>query len=290
MAAVTAAAAITAGATVYSANQQKKAMDKASKAAGSYGPSYQQSVQGQAHSLPQIIEAESEYGPVLQQLELASAGRGAHGMAELMYEINDAYGPQFLDQALEHMKRVDPEGVAARDKLAEMVMEDAEAGGRLSDPERREVQQAVRAGQAARGNILGDANAYEEAMETGQAAFRRRQAAMQNLSGFLSTRTPMQSMAMMPQTPFMPQTGPGAIDRGAAAGGASTIYGGQQQLAQMRMNQPNPWMQGLGMAVGAGAQMYGAQMGAGGGGGGAPTQSRLPAGYQFNNGQTPQFS
>lgn len=292
MAAVTAAAvagtAITAGASAYSANQQKKAMKSAGKQMD-YGLAYRQSVDGQIAAMPDVLAAEGEFGPQFQQLELAAAGRGAKGMAELMFEINDVYGPQYLDQAMEHLKRVDPEGVAAREKLHGMVMEDAEAGGKLSDAERREVQQSVRKGQAARGNILGDANAYEEAMETGSAAWRRRQSAMQNLSNFMNGPTPQQGIAQLPQTPFMPTTGPGGMDRGAAAGGASSIYQGQQNLAQMQASQPNPWMQGLGMAAGAGAQIYGAHISSQPAAG-VPMQSALPAGYQFNGGQTPSFN
>lgn len=264
-AAIGGAGLATAGASAYSARQQSRAL---SDAAGQmdYYRAYRDSIGAQIDSLPDILKAEGEYGPLLQALELAAAERGARGMAETMLEIQRDFGPAFLDEAMKQWEKADPEGAAARRQLAGLVMEDAANAGRLSDPERREVQQAVRGGQLARGNFLGDASTFEEAMMTGEAAWRRRQQAISNLSGFLAGPTPQQGMAQLPgatggAAPVMPLTGPGVIDRGAAAGGASTIYGGQAALANARLNQPNPWMQGLGMLAGAGTSLAGAYIG-----------------------------
>ncbi|WP_404422900.1 hypothetical protein [Nibricoccus sp. IMCC34717] len=52
---------------------------------------------------------------------------------------------------------------------------DYQLGGKLDDATKREITDSVRAGQASRGNFLGDAAATVEAMEMGSAAEQRKQ-------------------------------------------------------------------------------------------------------------------
>src|SRR5690606_8907623 len=118
----------------------------------------------QLEHLPDVYRAEADWAPRFEGLQIAAIERTAPQIAELMAEIQEEFGPRYLDQYLANLERVDPEGQAARRKLVGMVMEDADAGGALTDDVRREVQQSVRGGQAARGNILGDASAFEESM------------------------------------------------------------------------------------------------------------------------------
>jgi hypothetical protein len=60
-------------------------------------------------------------------------------------------------------------------------MADYELGSKLSDDERSRVEQQARASMAARGNMLGDAAAFREAMEVGEAGEARKAQRMQTL-------------------------------------------------------------------------------------------------------------
>lgn len=107
-----------------------------------------------------------------------------------------------VEQTLKELEASDPEGFAARKKLTQLLsdeagkpvevdpnlaraLEDAAAeyglGSKLDDVSRSEVEQQARAAQAARGNILGNASAFAEAMEVGAAGEARKQARLGNL-------------------------------------------------------------------------------------------------------------
>lgn len=59
---------------------------------------------------------------------------------------------------------------------------DYQQGGKLTDAQRSEVEQQVRAGQSARGNVLGNSAALVEAMEVGKAADAREAQRLQTLT------------------------------------------------------------------------------------------------------------
>jgi hypothetical protein len=227
-----------------------------------YGANYRDALQAEIDLMGPRLEAEREYGPGFDAIQTESAERTAREMSRIMLELEQEYGPQYIEQARENIRLSDPEGWEARMLLHEMVMRDAERGGELSPDERREVQQAVRGGQVARGNVLGDAAAFEEAMETGDAAWRRQQQRMGNLASFTQGATPQAqfgqiSRAQQGASPFAPVGGP-VTDPNRTAQAAGQIHGTQAGLHQAYLNRPNPWMQAAGMITGAGAQMAGA--------------------------------
>lgn len=97
-----------------------------------------------------------------------------------------------IQSYLDLYKQIDPEGYAQRTGLAtsmddylKQAQQEASLGSTLDDATRREVEQATRAGQSARGNIYGTPQLVEEAMSRGSAGEARRQQRQQALSSAL---------------------------------------------------------------------------------------------------------
>ena len=67
-------------------------------------------------------------------------------------------------------------------KLLDDAKSDYALGSKLDDSTAREVEQAVRSAQAARGNVLGSAAATQEAMARGEMGYQRKQQRAQNLA------------------------------------------------------------------------------------------------------------
>jgi hypothetical protein len=93
---------------------------------------------------------------------------------------NDERFGQIYDLA---SKEVSDPTTEALNKSLNSAMADYELGSQLSDSERSAVEQQARAGMASRGNILGDAAAFSEAMEVGAAGDARKAARTQALLG-----------------------------------------------------------------------------------------------------------
>jgi hypothetical protein len=112
-------------------------------------------------------------------------------------------GRRYQDYAAGSMGRgmaigelLDPEGAAMRDRLIGSANEGLELGGQLDPAVRREVQQAARAGQSARGMGLGPSDLHEELMQMGSAA-EARKTQRQNFALGVSERMPdYRSMAI----------------------------------------------------------------------------------------------
>ena len=102
--------------------------------------------------------------------------------------------PQATDvqSYLDLYKQIDPEGYAQRTGMAtsmdaylQQAQQEAALGATLDDATRREVEQATRAGQSARGNVYGTPQLVEEAMSRGSAGEARKQQRQQALASAL---------------------------------------------------------------------------------------------------------
>lgn len=110
---------------------------------------------------------------ILPQLTRMNAESLSQARAQDIQDISD-----LSPAALEALREYNPQQTALADKLAEQAMTDLERGRRLSADEYREIEQATRGAQAARGMGFGPADAFAEAMNVGQAAenrYRQRQ-------------------------------------------------------------------------------------------------------------------
>ena len=119
-------------------------------------------------------------------------------IARRQLALRKELGVENVKQSVEELKAADPESWALRQRLLgevdddrtspelQKLLDDAkseyELGSRLDDSTAREVEQAVRSAQAARGNVLGSAAATQEAMARGEMGYQRKQQRAQNLA------------------------------------------------------------------------------------------------------------
>ena len=220
-------------------------------------------------------------------------------------------------QTIEELKAADPEGYQARKDLQAKLIEQLNSGESAQvDPRleqaladvageyalgstldagtRKEVEQGMRSGQAARGNILGNAAAAAEAMEIGTAGENRKQQRLSNLVNLATqvdnTKYSRDQQNMSNVSNFVlgnPITNQFASLAGAQQGSVAYNPIGYQttglnpNAGQMGTNfalgnysnllseydinsQGNPWMGAVGGLVGAGVGAYfGGPVGAG---------------------------
>lgn len=223
----------------------------------------------------------------------------ARRTAETMLKLQKDLGPQFIQTMRDQLKQADPEGFAAREKQFELAMQgvnqapdtriattvqdqllqELQQGAKLTPDVQNEVEQNVRRGQAARGNLMGNAPQFQESMEIGSQAenrragrqarglsflqsgvtpddvnFRRTQQNQANLASFLSGTTPVTQFGQLSGSgagvvpfaggaPLQTNINPNAGQQGAQnAFGAAGL---NQQAFGLNQNTPNPWTAGI---------------------------------------------
>ena len=177
-----------------------------------------------------------------------------------------SYDPERVEQALALEEAYDPNRARIRTQMGESIAGDLEAGYALPPGLSREIQQATRGAQSARGNIYGGAAANEEAFNTGTRAFDIYNRRLANAGTFLGMPSPAQPDRTAAYTSGGFSTG------GQIAGLGQQAY--QNALAGYNA-QGNPWANALagaasGYAAGGGG-WTGLAMGAAGGVGGNTT-------------------
>jgi hypothetical protein len=242
--------------------------------------------------------------PNTQTIDFAGLGdadvsiANAQKMAPAILALQKKYGAEFINERLKELRLSNPNEMAARDKMYAWIMDEANKqpdltmtkslsgqlldelnqGGELAPDVAREVEQDVRRGQAARGNVMGNAPAFEEAMATGTAAekrkadrqaralaflqsgatpddinFRHFQQSIANLGSFASGQTPSSQFSTISgaqggAVPFVtgePMTT--NVNPNAGAQGAAFA----QQNYQTQAQQPNPWLRGIATGINA---------------------------------------
>lgn len=99
----------------------------------------------------------------------------AHPTAEQLKSYLQTYG------------QVDPTGSAAREALGKQIYGNFGLGSQLDPSTQREVSQATRQAQQARGNVYGTSQLVAEAMARGSAGEARKQQRQQDLLGYLQS-------------------------------------------------------------------------------------------------------
>jgi hypothetical protein len=190
----------------------------------------------------------------LTKAQMAMDRETAFANAQTQLDLQDLYGDEFIAKSRRQLQQSDPEGFAAREQLAQTLMSDFAKGGELSDDVRREVEQSARAGQAARGNYLGQANVTAEAMQTADASEKLKQQRLTNIAAFINGTTPTSQFASVTGAQqgaagWLPQQMVQGIGQNANAGAQATsfatsvygtqanIYATQQQAATAQMGQ-----------------------------------------------------
>ena len=193
--------------------------------------------------------------------------QGSDKLAGAALALDQKYGTDYIAQRLKELEASDPTGFALRKSMGSAVADELAQGYQLAPGMRSEVEQATRAAQAARGNVLGAAPAAAEAMETGNAGYRLFQQRLANASSFLSGTTPVAQFgqiagAQQGATPVMTpaiQSGAGLNPNAGTQGAqfAQQVYGTQAGLYNTQLAN-NPWASffgrvgGLGTGVAAG--------------------------------------
>ena len=92
-----------------------------------------------------------------------------------------------LQSYLDLYNQIDPTGLAARRQLGTDLATQEALGAQLDPVTMRQIEQSVRQGQAARGNVYGTPQLVSEAMTTGQAGLALQQQRQQALQSYLSS-------------------------------------------------------------------------------------------------------
>jgi len=165
--------------------------------------------------------------------------------------------PQRIEQNLALLETYDPDRLRTYNAMGRNVREGVESGYDLPPALRREGQQAIRGAQVARGNVLGNAPANQEAVFSAGQAYDMYNRRLAQAGTFMEMGSPM------------------APDRSAqytAGGNISNLanmgagWGQQQFSQQLASQQPSRWSTALaggatGAAAGASAGPWGAAIG-----------------------------
>jgi hypothetical protein len=207
------------------------------------------------------LDARRRYDPLYMQHEQEMQAQSAAGTSRTALANAKEFAPQFIDANEALLEQANPEGVSLRKKLMDTVSSELDAGRGLTQTEQGEVQRTVRGAQAARGNILGNAAAFEEAIALKRAGDNILEKRLGNAFSALSLRP--QDMWAGLQSPFAPQPSTQAGFRlfntnvgQQVMAGANQNYATDSGIYSSQLNAPNPWMQGLGMIAGAAGQVY----------------------------------
>ncbi len=204
---------------------------------------------------PKQLELYKTIGPEQAQIQTDIQKTQAPQLAQIQLDLQKQFTPQQVDLALETVKRADPQGFAIRETLGKQIQSDLEMGGALNPEETRLAQQDVRAAQVSRGGGTSLGEGLEEAQYLGNQRFQRGQQRQAAASSFLAgiptpqqgaNQTPTPQAGSQPIIPFqqlMPST-TDLVNTERSRYGPSQLYAQPQQEAS-----PNPFMQGLGMAV-----------------------------------------
>lgn len=277
---------------------------------------------GGAQQLSDLREQRARMGEVgdftglgddtLSRKYLGIALDGADELARRQLAAREELGVRNVQQTVAELKAADPEGYAARERIQRALEQDVEGfdpnagdlgkllgdaradyalGNKLDEGTRREVEQAARAAQAARGNILGIAPAVQEAMEIGSAgearkqqraaalsalesaSYGRKQQNLSNASSFL-LGNPITNQfgnlagAQSGALNYQPQAATKGIGQNAnagqqAAGFAQQNYSQAMNAWQQQQSQGDPWMNIASGVIGAGVGAFTGGLGAG---------------------------
>ena len=207
-----------------------------------------------------------------QKIELEGMRASADALAAMSLDIQQRYGKDMNLEHLQRIKEADPVGWEVRQQLAQTTLEELSAGRELGGAASKQVEQSVRGAQAARGNVYGAANIGQEALakfDAGQRLLTQRMSQAQAYA--LGTPITAQYGAISGAQQGAAQVSPMQLNPGiglnpnAGAQGAQfamSSYGTQSQNYATRLaNTTNPWMEGLGMVAGIGAQAAGGYFG-----------------------------
>jgi hypothetical protein len=165
-------------------------------AAPDYAKANREAIEADIETLPERrkIDAQSKLGlgefaglgdaDLTRSMAVGEAD-AAKTRAQYTLDIQKSLGPQFVQNQTELVKQSDPLRWQANQDYVNDLLADFKRGGELDPTVAREVEQTTRGAQAARGNILGNAAAFQEAMQVGQASEARKERRKAGIQSYL---------------------------------------------------------------------------------------------------------
>ena len=174
-------------------------------AAPSIGQTTQESIDAQLSSLPQQLQAEREFGPQFSQASLDLARQFAPEVSQLQLDLQRQFGPDVAQQMVAERDLLTPEVAAGQQALisflggganqrfqegSEAALQDFLSGEEvLTDAQKRNTQQDIRAGQNTRGfAIASPLGSLDEARQLEGLRQNIRQNRFQAATGVLGSQ------------------------------------------------------------------------------------------------------
>lgn len=224
-----------------------------------YAAETKANLQAQIDLAPKVYEAEQEYGPKYTLLGLDKIQTALKG---------DENTPGFFSlygQARDRFASQDQDSNELRSLLNSQAKEQLAAGGALDPALLREIQQATRQAQAARGLGFGNSDAFTEAMNVGEAASRRRAQSQAFATNVLGVNQQLNSPLLSligANVGSTTATSPGIFNPESPY--AQDVHDTNFNAAQARqIANKNFWAQIYGSAIQAGGSIIGGAAGGG---------------------------
>lgn len=173
--------------------------DKKKKSSAAKRPTVPEAQQVPALTAPTPMEA-PKYEPMSVDdfIRFMNAGYDVQlARAPEVAAMQRAQAPYFAQTASQLLNQYNPRFRRAYGALGNRIMEGLAAGYELGPGLGREVTQAIRGAQTARGNILGAAPTAQEAFGTGQAALNLYNQRLGQAQNYLQGRNPMDMMGQV---------------------------------------------------------------------------------------------
>jgi hypothetical protein len=234
----------------------------------------------QVEAFGKLIPLLPQYAQTLTDIQKTQAPQ----MSQINIDQQKQYGPQLIQAAIDNLKLADPTGLAAREALGKRVLGGLgdDQFGKLSDSERRQAEQDIRAGQVARGGGTALSDTLDEAISKYNLGNQRQQQQLSNVGSFLAGTPPQASFGSLNQAGQTAPVGTQNVSGFSSSMFPSTnslidnqsrnynTYAGfasnqnQYNLGVAKYNQDyssNPFMTGIGVASGVLGNVMGGMAG-----------------------------
>lgn len=234
----------------------------------------------QVEAFGKLIPLLPQYAQTLTDIQRSQAPQ----MSQINLQNQQQYGPQLIQAALDNLKMADPTGLAVRNEMGKKALAGLgdDQFGKLSDSERRQAEQDIRAGQVARGGGTALSDTLDEAIQKYNLGVNTQQRQLSNAGSFLNGSTPQAQFGSLNQAGQTAQTGTqnvGGFSSGLFPSTNSLIqnqasnygtYAGfangmnNYNLGVANYNQQyssNPFLTGIGVASGVAGNVMGGMMG-----------------------------
>lgn len=246
---------------------------------GQSSADYSNALNSQIQGMPALNQANidatnqsiNELGPSLLNWQNVSANANAANN----FGIQSAYSPAYVNLANSELNQADPSEVALRQNLENSANQQLGLGTSLDPAYESQLQQSIRGAQAARGNSFGNSAGNAEALSTGEAGLAMQQERQQFAQGVSGQGGVSALYSTLPgfsnlSSPYSPESAPASASLSPSSilqgeANNNSLYGSElgfnSSAYGTATNAPNPWMQGLGLALGVGGTVAGSAFG-----------------------------